>query len=219
MFVRQLMGTVALMALAAAAHASPTFNFNTGAQGVTAGTGGVVQWRSSGGIGNTGYIDVTDYTPGETYLIAPVSGNLSSLLGGTLSFSYNSTGQRRTNAYVPYDAFGTVRIYSGASFVEADLIAPIVSDIMGTGWHTTSAYSLLDSAWTGSGLLSSILANVTMVTIVSEYNNTVVWPDEIIGFDNIAFAPSATTVPEPASGALLIAGLLGAGLVARRKRR
>lgn len=218
MTLRNMTAAFFLMAAASLAQADVVYNFNSGAQGFAASSGSVLAWQSTGGVGNTGYVTVADYTPGESYTIAPVAADLSSLLGGLFSFDYNALSHRVGNAYDAYDRFGTITIFSGASFVTADVISAITSDITGTGWHHM-AYGLTDALWSGNSSLSSVLTNVTGINIVTEYNNTTRWPDEVIGFDNFSLTAAANAVPEPMSLSLVLTALAGLGLTSRLRRK
>ena len=211
---RRLTGILLLAATATLAQASVAYTFDTGAQGFTAASGSVLAWSSQGGVGNSGYIYIADYTPGETYTIAPSSGNLASLFGGMLSFDYNVLGHRVNNVYQAYDRFGTITIFSGPSFVTADVIDPIASDLSGTGWHSAN-YRLTEAFWSGNASLASILADVTAIHVVTEYNTTINWPDEVVGLDNFALSAE---VPEPMSLSLALVALAGLGLSSRRRK-
>ena len=211
---RRLTGILLLAATATLAQASVAYTFDTGAQGFTAASGSVLAWSSQGGVGNSGYIYIADYTPGETYTIAPSSGNLASLFGGMLSFDYNVLGHRVNNVYQAYDRFGTITIFSGPSFVTADVIDAIASDLSGTGWHSAN-YRLTEAFWSGNASLASILADVTAIHVVTEYNTTINWPDEVVGLDNFALSAE---VPEPMSLSLALVALAGLGLSSRRRK-
>ena len=211
---RRLTGILLLAATATLAQASVAYTFDTGAQGFTAASGSVLAWSSQGGVGNSGYIYIADYTPGETYTIAPSSGNLASLFGGMLSFDYNVLGHRVNNVYQAYDRFGTITIFSGPSFVTADVIDPIASDLSGTGWHSAN-YRLTEAFWSGNASLASILDDVTAIQMVTEYNTTINWPDEVVGLDNFALSAE---VPEPMSLSLALVALAGLGLSSRRRK-
>ncbi len=211
---RRLTGILLLAATASLAQASVAYTFDTGAQGFTAASGSVLAWSSQGGVGNSGYIYIADYTPGETYTIAPSSGNLASLFGGMLSFDYNVLGHRVNNVYQAYDRFGTITIFSGPSFVTADVIDPIASDLSGTGWHSAN-YRLTEAFWSGNASLASILDDVTAIHMVTEYNTTINWPDEVVGLDNFALSAE---VPEPMSLSLALVALAGLGLSSRRRK-
>ena len=211
---RRLTGILLLAATATLAQASVAYTFDTGAQGFTAASGSVLAWSSQGGVGNSGYIYIADYTPGETYTMAPSSGNLASLFGGMLSFDYNVLGHRVNNVYQAYDRFGTITIFSGPSFVTADVIDPIASDLSGTGWHSAN-YRLTEAFWSGNASLASILDDVTAIHMVTEYNTTINWPDEVVGLDNFALSAE---VPEPMSLSLALVALAGLGLSSRRRK-
>ena len=211
---RRLTGILLLAATASLAQASVAYTFDTGAQGFTAASGSVLAWSSQGGVGNSGYIYIADYTPGETYTMAPSSGNLASLFGGMLSFDYNVLGHRVNNVYQAYDRFGTITIFSGPSFVTADVIDPIASDLSGTGWHSAN-YRLTEAFWSGNASLASILDDVTAIHMVTEYNTTINWPDEVVGLDNFALSAE---VPEPMSLSLALVALAGLGLSSRRRK-
>jgi len=207
-----------LASVTVAAHAGYVSNFDTGLDGWS-GSGGLpaITWQSSGGIGNTGFIQSIDMAGGQMAVVSPSLGNQVSTYGGTLSFGYNVFKLLSGNVYVGDPLFGTVTLSSGSLFVTADLIAPASSNIAGSGWHTTSL-GLDDALWSGNATLSTVLANVTGVSIITEYDQSQRYPDEVVGIDSFALAAAPRGVPEPATLALLLTGSVGAFAIRRRRR-
>lgn len=184
--------------------AASAAGFDAGTEGWTTTDGGDQVWVAAGGNGG-GWLQVTDTTSGDFLLNAPSSwlGNWSGLLGGTLSFD-----ARNVNGDQPdWPGFGEVTISGPGGSVFLDIVTAAAPPLDGA-WHRYSATLSPAAGWTGD--LAAVLANVTSLTIKAEFHNGV---SEIVGIDNIEVSP----VPEPASAALLLAGLgMLAGL--RRKR-
>ena len=90
-------------------------------------------------------------------------------------------------------------------------------------WNTRSILFSEVSAWTlfsgsGTATLDSVLNNLdallfSMDTSVSASGN------RESGIDNVQFITAVTTVPEPATIAMLALGIAGMGLVVRRRRK
>lgn len=194
--------TTTCLALPLAAGAA---GFDTGTEGWTAVDGGALTWMATGGSPG-GWLRVTDTTDQDFLLKAPAAwlGNWSAYLGGTLSFdALNANGE--SPDWAP---FGEVVITGAAGSVALDIVAPNNPPADGQ-WHRYSVLLTPSAGWSGASL-TSVLANVTDVTIKAEFHAGVT---EVVGLDNI----QVSAVPEPASAALLLGGLgLLAGL--RRKR-
>lgn len=177
------------------------YTFDADAQGLTV-TGAAV-------TATDGHLVLQDID--ESYVIAllPTAdlGDWSRFLGGTLSFDAINLNGATNNEL----SFGTLRIESGATVLERDLV---IAPAPAAQWTT---YTLrLDEAAFGP-TLATVLSSVTRVgvTLESHYGFDATnggW--EINGLDNLR----VSAVPEPHSTALLLAGLAGAGAVSRRRR-
>ncbi|HEY0957302.1 MAG TPA: laminin B domain-containing protein [Roseateles sp.] len=186
--------------------AASAAGFDSGAEGWTLTGDGIQTWQPSGGNGG-GWLQLED-TNGDTDILlsAPSAwlGNWSAYLGGTLSFD----ARRVDDASIDWAGFGEIRISGPGGSVLLD-IAPsgLPAD---NSWARYSVTLSSAAGWGDATLLSSVLANVTSLTINGEFH---AGPGEVVGIDNI----QVTAVPEPAGAALLLGGL---GLLAalRRKR-
>lgn len=185
--------------------AATAASFDAGDEGWTSINGGAQAWIATGG-NSGGWLRVADISDADFLLQAPTAwlGNWSGLLGGTLSFdALNVNGE--SPDWVP---FGEVVITGTAGSVTLDIAAANTPPADGQ-WHRYSVLLAPSAGWSGAPL-SSVLANVTGLTIKGEFHAGVT---EVVGIDNI----QVTAVPEPASAALLLGGLaLLAGL--RRQR-
>jgi len=190
-----------LACLGAQAHAADlAYTFDSDAQGLTI-TGATV-------TATDGHLVVQDID--ESYVVAwlPTQdlGDWSRFLGGTLSFDAINLNGASNNE----PSFGTLRLESGPTAIERDLI---VTAAPASEWTT---YTIrLDEAGFGPDL-GALLANVTRVglTLESHYGFDATnggW--EINGLDNLR----VSAVPEPHAWALAVAGLIGAGALARRR--
>lgn len=181
--------------------ANLAYTFDTDAQGVTV-TGANV-------TATDGHLVLKDID--ENFVIAwlPTQdlGDWSRFLGGTLSFdAINVNGAINDEL-----SFGTLRIESGATVIERDLI---VAPAPASDWTT---YSIrLDEAGFGPEL-ASLLANVTRVGLTLESHNGFDATNggwELNGLDNLR----VTAVPEPQGWALMATGLVALGAASRRRR-
>jgi hypothetical protein len=170
------------------------YTFDTGTQGLTA----------SGALltNPPGYLSLQDIDDSDMVVVLPVAdlGDWSRFAGGTLSFdAINLNG-----ATTDWGTFGTLRIESGSTVVERDVVPNGQPPNEWTTYSTT-----LDGATWGS-----VLGNVTRVTLMLESH--IGWDSgsgyELNGLDNLR----VSAVPEPQTWAL---GLVGVALVPGMARR
>lgn len=206
--IHPMLAGLACVLCAGAAQANVAFTFDSDLQGfTTVGDGTLVHEVADG----RSYIRATD-TNGSTdlYLSVPLGApavDWSAYLGGTISFD-----ARMLNTNPPsWGDFGTIRFTSVTDqVVSADLALPTEPTI---DWKTYSA--TLDSATfanQGAATLAGVLANLKSVTLSMEAGNG---PVEVVGVDNFKVTSS---VPEPETYALMLAGLIMVGAVAPRRR-
>jgi PEP-CTERM motif len=204
----QALGALALSlaaGLPAAQAADISLSFDQDAQGVTGANGGTLTYNPAG------YLVQQDINSDDMVVVLPTSllGDWSAFLGGTLSFdAINLSGVASDWA-----GFGLVTITGAAGTVSFD-IEPGAKPT--TTWATYSG--TLSTANFGASL-PSVLANVTGVTIKLESHNGFdagnPMNSDYNGFDNL----KVSAVPEPASMALMLAGLATAGAVGAVRRR
>jgi len=189
-------GILALLGQGASAQVASTFD--TDLQGWT-GVGGAVTYVASGGNGG-GFLQQQDTDGSWMTVFAPAAylGDLSSLLGGSLSFdAKNINGAPPDLSSAPW--FGTVTIVGAGATASLALAGSGPGQPVFDGaWHHFSA-PLTAANWSGD--LGTALANVTSMSVVLEFNDTT--GAEVAGFDNF----NVSAVPEPGSLALLAAGM------------
>lgn len=198
-----------LLFAATCADAQLASTFDTGLEGWT-GAGGAISYVAGGGHPG-GYLKQVDNLGTFMTVVAPAAfhGDLSSFLGGVLSFDARNLSGSASDLPSPGPWFGTVTIAGGGSLASALLAGSGGQPAADAAWHGYSA-SLTPGAWSGD--LAAVLDNVTGITIQLEFNNAIV---ETAGFDN--FRVSA--VPEESTLALLAAGLIAMVQLQRRRQR
>lgn len=171
-------------------------------------------WSGSNGNpgGNVGAVDIGS---GETwYYVAPASflGDMSAALGGTLS--YDLLQERTTGQF---DNSDVILIGGGLTLVfefdynpGTDWTGYSVTLAGGTGWRVGDALGAEADATD----FATVLGNLTALYIRGEYRNVSAFDNSRL--DNVFL--TAAPVPEPASAALLLAGLALTGVAARRRR-
>jgi hypothetical protein len=140
---------------------------------------------------------------------AKFQGNLSTFLGGTISFDgKNINGVAANLASPPW--FGTITITGSSGTASRALTGNGPGSPPADGnWHTYTA-DLSSAGWIGN--LGVAMTNVTGITVVLEFNDVIT---ETAGFDNFRISP----VPEPETWAMLVAGLGLLGLKVLRNAR
>ncbi len=194
---------LALLSVAALAHADLSYTFDNDAQGFTVNApAGLLSHEA------VGYISVQDLTDQTNVaLIFPdvaVAGGWQAYAGGTLSFDARLASP--ISSYWP--EFGAVSLVSGAGTL---LLDAVPNGEPGTDWKTYSV--TLDAATWGSTptQFQAVLSSLQRVEINMEAGNGAI---ETIHIDNV----SVTAVPEPSTWVLSSVGLMLAGLAVRRRR-
>lgn len=190
-----LVATVLAHAAGATQAADLAYTFDTGTQGLVANGATLVH--------EPGYLSLRDIDDSDMVVVLPAAdlGDWSRFVGGTFTFdAINLNG-----AATDWGTFGTLRIESGSTVVERDLVpqpAPAAQ------W-TTHGTTLDGATW------ASVLGNVTRVTLMLESH--IGWDSasgyELNGLDNLR----VSAVPEPQTWALCLVGVaLVAGMARRR---
>jgi hypothetical protein len=200
-----------LVVAAGCAQAQLSSSFDGGLEGWTA-AGGTISYVASGGSPG-GYLKQVDTLGTFMTVIAPSAfhGDLSSFLGGVLSFDARNLSGSASDLPSPGPWFGTVTIAGGGgSFASALLAGSGGGQPPADGaWHGYSIF-LTPGAWSGD--LASVLGNVSNITVQLEFNNAIV---ETAGFDNF----KVSAVPEESTLVLLAAGLVSMVSLQRRRQR
>ncbi len=197
--------SAAMALVAPPARADVTSSFDSGLDGWTA-QGGTLSHHAGG------WLLQSDTQSTWMSVLAPAAfrGNLTSYLGGTLSFdALNANGAAADLGSAPW--FGRVTITGPGGTASRDVAGSGAGSPPPDGlWHSYSA-GLDPLLWSGN--LTGALGNVTSLRVTLEFNDEIV---EVAGFDNFALT---APVPEPANALLLVAGLTLLGVRRWQQRR
>lgn len=187
-------------------------NFSTDLEGWS-GSGGSVAYVATGGnLG--GFLQQTDTAGDWMKIFAPTkfSGNLSSFLGGIISFDAKNINGMSTNLYET-PLFGTMTLTGKTGSASRTLDGAGSGNPPSDGaWHTFST-TLDPTLWSGD--LEDALHDLTQLSIVLEFHSPI---EEIAGFDNFAISPSSSAVPVPSTLLLMATGLIGVAGARRKKK-
>ena len=172
------------------------------------------QWMATGGESG-GFVRATDASGGLVWSFsAPVAylGDQGAAYGGSLSFFLRALPQAN-----PFELN-----YPDVKLVGATMTLAIdAGPSPGSGWTAYNVPLVANGQWRIDSLdgpaasaadLQAVLGSLSAVRIRGEFSNSV----DVGGLDSVMLS-SAAPVPEPATGAMLIAGLLGLSLLTRRR--
>lgn len=186
--------------------------FDSDFDGWTANRPSEVSWQSSGGNPG-GYLRHVDDSALPTDIFAPSKflGDWSSAKDiGSISFDHRIFQTGVLNAILPYE----IGISGGAN----SAILNFTPATGATDWVTLTA-PLTESEWSVTGSWDDLLSSVDQLRIKMEYVSSVGSSFDINGIDNIVLNGNVgnAAVPEPATMSLLSLGLVGLGMICKKK--
>lgn len=173
---------------------------------------------------------------------AATTDGIYSIAGGAegRGASYSVGWAAGNQGFVRY-AFGAAQSFTEGASLSVDLsvsaalpdttVVAQVTGGSGTTWAMTAAVSLTNTGYVtynfilegagmtrieGSDSLSVVMANLQSVTL--QFRNVSGVGSQAIQFDNLVLSP-ASSIPEPSSVALALAGVAGAAAFLTRRRR
>ena len=165
----------------------------------------------------TGTITVTD-----NYLfnglIAPsaYTGNKSAAFGGTITFQLSEPSTDGVN-YSPLALIGAgLTLYAKPALPPGTALTSYSVTLTGAGFYTGDPYNPAGSTAVTDSQLQSVLASLDRLAIQADWHDG----SDLVRLDNVVLSGASTPptdVPEPASIALLAAGMLGMGAFRRAK--
>lgn len=201
-----LVVALGLALVAADARADVLSTFDTDLEGWTGTNVNLAHAAAGGNPG--GFMRATDPDALTMQCRAPVAfmGDLSSYDGGTISFDAIELG----GAFVDIPIFGNITISDGVNTAALDIAAggPVASWTPYSGAFDATTWGVAPATW------STLIANVTSMTLDLEYNSVVGGDD--VGIDN--FSLRAAPIPQPTSLVLGIVGVCGAAMRRRKNK-
>lgn len=205
-----VLSVIAAVVAATSSHAA-TSHFSTDSEGwIAAGDSeGPLVWVASGGNPG-GHVLIDDLTTGGvTYFVAPPKflGDRSVALGSNLSFDLQ---QVYTGTPSQFDSADVLLYGAGLTLAYDTAVNPA------NGAWTSYAVPLTAAGWRLNSLAGAAASDVQFAAVLSDLTGLRIRAEYRTGPD-IGKLDNVSLVPEPAAGALLVAGL-GAVLLAVRRR-
>ncbi|MBR0726838.1 laminin B domain-containing protein [Bradyrhizobium manausense] len=175
-------------------------------------------YNATGGIGNSGYISTIDPSAGTTVFVAPKSfaSNMTSYLGGTLSFSLFDAQRADINSpvVIVYGANGkTISFALGDLPKPGTTFTPYSIALNARGWTFYNGTDVNGTVPVSAADFAGILADATL-TIQADWHTG----DDNTGLDRVSLTSAVSAVPEASTWTMMILGFFGTGFMAYRRK-